>query len=585
MLDVRQIVKDILNNPNVLLASDSCAGFPYLSLTSADYSLLAAKDTYEDLANLIKSYSRENKWENPKTCFFDVHPVFADGRAIPGLMGLHLALMLYDQGIAGTAQTLYFDIASKWAKAALITEPKVFAVASWINFNRQDIQDYEYQDEDDEENAAGEDQDIFIKASINLIKGSELLSAHAQAQTDFNSKLFEYHKTQNERKILINELEKYREFIAYDIQKTPSLERSALYLFGMIFCREFGLSYSIFISVINELNLKFDFGLSQDIITYCLRALHYIQELRVDIGEYSQQLLDYKQTDISLVTDDDLEDGESENQPPADGLLALASFSEEPNNYSLVGVNRFYEMLPAIKDEFECRKVIYRLWRELVLCFYGEKLDQDLYDKLRSLTDTHVSKVILDKRLLEFTNYDTQYSAIKMAAYAVYVQTIFDFNILNKQGSAVAEQLFEQLNDPKLTDNQAAAINLLNEKAQKAMIKSIMEDHFKNLNALLIQSIGLIAHHELHKGFDDERLKVIDHESFKQMVIQWYRDNYIKAYLELTTDYEEIYALIKRDADLFASDALVENSMLTEVRCFVNAVYNPYLILDFATNY
>lgn len=579
MLDVRQEVQEILKNPNELLTSDSCSGYPYLSLSVEDYSLRGTSEVFADYVALIKKYSQSSNWQNSKCSFFDVHPVFSDATPIPSLMGLHLSLFLYDKGIADTAQTLYFDTVSNWRKFSRITEKRRYPVASWIKFNLSDIQDEVAEDED------AADQDIFLRTSVYLVKGNELSSIHKEAPTDFNSNLVAYYRGQGLRNILLDELQKYRAFIEYDLRNAPALERSAQYLFAVIFCREFGLPHSVFLSVVNELDLKFDFGLDIDVVNHTYRCLHYIHDLKIQIGDYEHQFIDFNQTHAGLSGSQAETAAQTEAvQDETPGGSDVVGFTEERKNYSIEGVSRYYEMQPAIRDEFECRQIIARVWRGLVILFYGKQLTQNLYDRLRSLMDAHITTEIQDKALLSFANYDTQLKAIHIAAYEAYVKTVFDFNILNRQGSMIAENLFEFLNRPKLTENQQTSINLLNEKAQKEMIASIMEDHLINLNQLLTQSIGKIAHSNFIRE-RGARLSQIDSDTYRQMVIMWYRENYIKAYLELSHDYEEVYALIKRDATQFAQNPLIEKSMLIEVRYFVASSYNPYLILDFNTNY
>lgn len=580
MNSVRENVLEIIKNPNSMLSHDSCNGYPYLQLDSLDYNLEYADTTYSDLAELIKKFGYNHKWFNSKCSFFDIHPVFSNAKPIPSLMGFHLSLILFDKGIAGSSQSLYFDTATNWRKFTRITEKRVYPVSSWIQFDEKDIVNLE-DDSDFTENQ------IFLATSINLLKGSELSNIHITPPTTFNSNLLKFYnvilnKNFKDREILASEVLNFKSFIETELYKNPKFEKSALYLFTVIFCREFGLSYEDFDSLVKELDLNFDFNGNADIILYTNKCLNYIHELKIKIGDYFSELLTYEQSDINFDNKKDL--SLSNSDVDSSNEIAISNLKETPKSYSIENNYKYYEMQPSLTNEFDCRKIIYSIWKDLVLCFYGQDLNQEVYNKLRNIMDTYVTNEIVKRKLLSFENFDTQFKEIQMASFDIFMRSTFDLNIIAEDNSKIGKDLFSSLTPPQLTEEQISSKNLLNTTAQEKMIQKIMDQYCQNLVVLLNLSIGKLA----HPNFNSEhglRLSKIDHDTLKSLVIEWYRKNYIQEYLKLSNSYEDIFNYIQNDANSFSNNSLIEKALLNEVKYFLRIRHNPFLILDFDTNY
>lgn len=574
-----------------LLSEDSCTGFPYLSLKKCDYSLKNTDAAYHDYISLIKKFGYENNWDNGKITLFDVHPVFSNAKVIPGIMGLHLSLILLDKLIAGTTQTLYFDTVSNWLKFTKLSDKRVFALASWMRFDSDIIST----DEEETNDSTDNNGFIFTKTSILLIKGNELANIHQNPPTDFNQKLFTYYKENpsllkkdcDARSILEKELSNYCDFIESSLHNHSRLKDSALYLFMVIFCREFGLKHEIFNSLILEYGYKFDFYEDKDILQYTDLAFAYIDDLRIRIGEYSEIDLTFTQvdTDFSQTLSSEIPLNNSQiDEKHLENIESITQLIEYRKNFSVGGVRRFYEMKPALTLN-DISNAVYEEWRNLVFCFLFKNLSQEYYNKLRSIMDSHVRKEIERNKLSEYQNFDYQQAAIKKTAFQILQSTLYDhFKINNDECSEIAKNIFQRLKMPKLTVDQEREKNILNSKAQLEYVKSVHNDLLLKLNLLLQQSIGKIAHpsflHEL-----GESISRIDHETLKAKIIYWYVTNYVEKYLEMSDDYLDIYAMIELDANNFATNDSINKSLLKEVRSFVRTRHDPSTILDFAINY
>lgn len=574
---------------NNLLSEDSCNGFPYLELKKTDYSLKNTESAYKDYINLIKKFGYANKWDNGKISFFNIHPVFSDAKLIPSLLGLHLSLVLFDKEIAGTSQTLYFDTATNWLKFTKISDRRIYALSTWMRFNSSDLNNIE----DIEDDSHGF---IYTKSSIFLIKGNELESIHKKPPTDFHSKLFSYYqknptlltKPLDHRSILESENTNFSEFIADSMSAQATLKDSANYLFMVLFCREFNFSAEVFNSLILEYSYKFDFSEDKDIIQYTDLALSYINDLLIRIGQYSEIDITYKQNEVYYSSDNEsldekkpehlLEDKEDE------APTAIGKLEEFKKNFSITGITRFYEMSPALNDE-DAAKQVYEEWRKLIFCFLYSDLNQEYYNKLRSTMDSYVVKEIETRKLSQFQNLDYQVKGIYKASFNILQYTLFEhFRQINDECSNHAKNIFQKLKRPALTLEQEREKNIRNSRSQIDYLISIELDLLVDLNILLQQSIGKIAHPSFINELGDNLAKV-DQKTLKQKVIDWYVLNYIEKYLEMTDEYNELYAMIENDAESFAKDEAVNKSLLKEASSFIRTRYDPALILDFGTNY
>lgn len=585
-MSIKDVVYTLLSDPDSQLSEGSCAGYPYLVLNHYDYNLKHSKETYDHFVGLIKKYGYDNNWHNANCCFFDVHPILSDASPINGIMGLHLSLTLFDNGVAGKSQNLYFDTLSNWRKFSRISEKRVYPTSSWIMFRYSDVAGEDEDDDSDEIQRS----DYYFKTSINLIKGNELNAISKYAPTDFNSKILNYFsgdegiKPTNHREALIQFINEYEQYIDYDLKNYPSLRVSALYLFSVIFCREFGFDYEIFRSVVAELGLKFDFLNNNDIIHYTGKSVGFTQNIHLKIGNYEDSFITYEQSDVYTFSFNESNVEVSVNDEGDVENLGLSDIKEQVKNQSLKGVRFFYKMDQALTSESECKNKIYNYWRELTLCFYHGKLNQNTYNKLRNIMDSHVDEEMKREKVLMIENYDIQESAMKMCAFNIFINTEFDLNIISQDSSACGIELYKNLSTPILTDDQLAAINLLNTTAQKKLTAEIMSTHKENLVVALNTLVDKVGHTTLSK-FHGPRLSRLDKSTMRYLIIKWYIDNYITEYRKFTNKFEDIYAYILRDIGVFEKNPFAQESILKEVRNLLPVKYNPYLILDFNTNY
>lgn len=590
-----------LEKSNNLISEDSCTGYPYLSLTKNDYNLKNTDSSYKSYLTLIKKYGYLDNWDNGKASLFDIHPIFSNAKLIPGLMGLHLSLILLEKEIAGTSQTLYFDTAANWLKFTKISDKRYYAVATWMRFNYESLTDSVENDKfEDEDEESDNNPFLYVKSSVFLIKGNELANVHLKAPSNYNKKILDYYKAKPHllkkqidlRSILEKETQEYLEFISDALKDQPILRESAAYLFMLILCREFGIESTTFHNVKTEHNYKFDFASDADILKYTDFALMYVDALRIKIGEYSEPDLSCLQTDIDLYKpssekdNQDAEDSDRDqsNSDEEDFNLQTAELVESIKNQSVEAVRKFYEMKPALTGD-DIQKKLYGQWRNLAFCFLYPKLDQEMYNKLRSVMDSFVKSEMKKNNLAEFKNYDIQMNAIDVAAFNIFQSSTFEyFNLYSIHYSEVAINLFSKLKMPELTKEQQIVLNTLNSSSKEKFIEKINHNLCQKLDNLLQLSIGKIAHPNYQNQLGDV-LSNIDHELLKQMVISWYVDSYVSQYINIDSSYDSVFSMIENDFIGFTKNELINQSILKEVRSFVRVKYNPRDILDFNSNY
>lgn len=572
MSSMQENISEVLEDLNNFMPVEHCSGFPYLKLQSTDYLLKNSKDIYANYVEIIKRLGYKNSWTSNKLSFFDIHPVFSDATIIPSFMGFHLSLMLYERGIASSTETLYFDTPSNWASFTKIIDKRAFPVCSWL---RHDSRNGEKpsEEQDDEVNKY-----TYLPINVVLVKGVELSNPDKQVPVVFDKQLSSWYKSQvnpieNIRDILVTEIGIFQNSIARTLEnESGKFTTSAKYLFALIFCREYGIKNEIFTSVADELNLKFNFANDADIIKYTLLCFSHLDQVKIRLGQYFVGALNHEQIDITLNAqkETNAQDSKSDNndddldENTGDGFV----LKENKKKQTLPLKTRFHQMQPALSDERACRIEIYKIWRELVLCFYGLDLTQAVYNKLRNIMDTYVGDAIQQHQLLDYKNLDTQMVALKTVTFEIYQKSIYDYDVIVTNNSLLANQLFEQLEKPKLTKEEQNSINLLNTKAQAELREAILEGYREDLINLLNLISSKFAHSQ-YNSLRGERLKNIDLSSFKRMVMGWYKTNYIDSYLALNNDYFFISNKIKNDLDRFTGDSLFQIAILNEISNFV----------------
>lgn len=581
---MREHIEKALEDINNFMAKEHCSGYPYLKLQSKDYRVKNYKNAYEDYLDRIKRLGFSNSWSSNKSSFFDIHPVFSNAVAIPSFMGFHLSLIIYDKGLSSSTETLYFDTLSNWEKFTRVTDKRAFNVCSWLRYDQLDGEPDEDQDDD-------ADRFKYLPINIALLKGVELSNPDKQAPIAHDQQLVAWYKKQAKpveglRSILLLELDIFQSAIANTLQSdSGKLTSAAKYLFALIFCREYGIKNDIFVSVIDELNIKFNFSDDADIVKYSLLCFSHLDKVKIRIGQYAAADLNHEQIDISLnapdVESNDLAPGDKEDeQEPKDGDGFVLKENLKNQNYSLN--TRFHQMQPALDDERLCRIEIYRIWKELVLCFYGLELTQDVYNKLRNIMDTYVGDAILSYQLLNYKNLDTQMVALKNAAFDIYQKSIYDYDVIVTNNSLLANNLFDQLKKPELTQDEQNSLNLLNSKAQVEFRASIIETYLADLVQLLSLISSKFAHSQ-YNNLRGDRLKNIDLSTFKKMVMNWYKTNYIESYLALNNDYFFIKSKIQNDLDQFSKDPFCQTAILNEISSFVRSDCNPFVLIDLSS--
>lgn len=583
MSDFKNRVLGVAKDINNLLTSDFCSGFPYLKLEQSDYSVKPLESAYGEYARLIKTLAYEGNWKSNKVSFFDIHPIFSNAVPIPDLMGFHLSLLIFQKGLAGATETLYFDTKTNWAKFSPVQENRVFSVSSWIKFNRKadlDILD---------ENVNSE---LYLPINVHLTKGAELSSINKQAPTKFDENLIGWYQ-QNKppktsdphREILINEIELFRSLMQDVFQKdAEKFESSTLYLYALILCREFGINHDIFSDVVTGLNLKFDFISESDIIYYSQCCFHHLENLKIKIGDYDKFLLKQDQIDVTLQAAQQPSKSTADTSANVDELPknGIKPIEESIVNYHVQGQTKFYEMKPALVSERDCRIEITRIWTRLVQCFYLNKLNKDNFNLMRNLMDTHIVNAIKQYGVLRRDNFDIQYRVMQDVAYQLYLKTDTEFKTISEDVFYLGEQIYKRITPPDLTQDQINTMQLMNTVAKKDYSDKVFLEHKEDFIVLLKATIAKFGHSSVLKELG-ARFSNLETTSFRTIVLSWYIENYIQSYIDLDSRFKTVYKRIESDQQRFNEDDYFKKSIFSEIKTFVKTQDNPFQVLDLNT--
>lgn len=574
---VSVVVKDINNH----LSSDFCSGFPYLKLDQPDYAVKSLNNAYGEYARLIRSLAYEGNWKSNKVSFFDIHPVFSNAEPIPSLMGFHLSLMIFQKDIASATETLYFDTKSNWLKFSPVFENRALHVGSWIKYNRSEILD---------ELDSDVNPDLFLPINVLLIKGSELSSISKQAPVKFDTNLLAWYEKDKQlknnsdvhRQILLNELQIFKSAMSEVLLKDAGkFEDSALFLYALIFCREFGINHDVFMDVVTDHKLIFDFKSEADIIFYSQCCFYHLDSAKLRIGDYDKLALTQDQIDITL--------GVKANPPPTDATTQPSTEDFEKNsvkpleevvvNYHIQVQTKFYEMKKALITERDCRIEITRIWTRLVQCFYLDRLTWENFNLMRNLVDTHIIAAIKQFSVLKRSNYDIQYKVMQDVAYHLFMKVDAEFKTLSEDSFYLGEEVYKKITPPPLDDEQINTLNMMNSASQEKYLGQIHQMYKEDFIILLKSTIAKLAHSSTIKEHG-ARFQKLDNVSFRTIVLKWYIDNYIQSYLELDNSYDFIRRRVESDQARFNDDNYFKKSLLTEIKTFVKTQDNPFLLLD-----
>lgn len=584
MSDLKNTVLNVAKDINNLLTSDFCSGFPYLKLEQSDYAVKSLESAYGEYAKLIKSLAYDGNWKSNKVSFFDIHPIFSNAEPIPSLMGFHLSLMIFQKGLAGATETLYFDTKSKWAKFSPVHESRAFNVCSWIRYDRKaDIGI-------DDENVNPE---LFLPITVSLIKGAELSSINKQAPVKFDANLIGWYQKNNllkggdpHREILLNEVRILNSLMGEVFQKdAEKFESSTAYLYLLILCREFGINHDVFSDLVVELDLKFDFISESDIIFYSQCCFYHLDNLKVKIGDYDKFLLRQDQVDVSLQTP--LSEAQTSSESSTDSVdvpkNGIKPIEESVVNYHIQGQSKFYEMKPALVSERDCRIEITRIWTRLVQCFYLNRLNKDNFNLMRNLMDLHIVNAIKHFGILKRENFDIQYKVMQDVAYFLYLKADSEFRTISEDAFYLGEEIYKQITPPDLTEDQKNTVQLMNTAAKKEYREKILMDHKEDFIILLKSTIAKFGHSSMLKEHG-VRFDKLETASFRTIVLDWYIKNYIQSYIDLDSRFKSVFKRIQTDQQRFIEDDYFKKSIFSEIKTFVRTQDNPFSILDLNTH-
>ena len=584
MSEFNKRIASVVNDISNLLSTDFCSGFPYLKLSRTDYSVGSLESTHAAYADLLRTLAYENQWKSNKVSFFDIHPVFSSAQLIPGIMGFHLSLLIYQGGLASATESLYFDTRTNWLKISPMFDNKQFSVASWIKFKRNDLG---VLSSDDNVNP-----DIYLPINVSLLKGVELASVNTQAPDVFDKNLLDWYESNNllksgdkHNQILVSEVEAFKISIESVLEKDGSkFESSACYLYALIFCREFGFSFEIFNDVISNLNLRFDFKSDLDIISYSQLCFYQLDQTKIKIGDYDKLQITLDQTDTSFDVQtptkkiDAIPETHDELQNEANGIKPIV---ESIVSYHAQGQARFFEMKKALDSVEESRVEIIKIWTRLVQSFYRKKLTKENYNMLRNIMDMQIVEAINKFAVLKRNNYDIQYRVMQDTAYYLYINADATYKSLQEDDEHLVGDIYNKITPPPLTSEQSDSMNMMNTKAKAEYHQAIYDEHKDNFVRLLNkvkEQFGHTSKIAEHGG----RFIGLSGKEFKDVILKWYIENYIQSYLEVNNNYHFIFRLIEEDQRRFSNDPYFQRSLFTEINTFVYTICNPFNIIDLA---
>lgn len=579
MNELKKQVALIAKDLNNYLSEDFCSGYPYLKLDRFDYHINPLDVAYADYAKLLKALALEDNWKTNKVSFFDIHPIFSNAEPIPGLMGFHLSLQIFQKGLASATETLYFDTKTNWLKVSPIFENRAYSVSSWIKYNRNDVLDNV---ED------GVNSDLFFPVNILLAKGAELASINKQAPVNFDSNLLDWYASNDPiqdsekyRKILHKEIELFQEAMTEIFEKdADKFADSAVYLYALIFCREFGFSHEVFRDVTSRLDVSFGFSSEADIIHYSQCCFGYLDGVKIKVGDYDKLELNRNQLDLTFIPKPAPETPPEQNiSVEEDEKNSIKPLEESVVTYHTQGYARFYEMKKALDSERECRILITKIWTRLVQCFYLDKLTAQNFSLMRNLMDMHVVDIMKMFNVLKRENYDIQYKVMQDAAYSLFVKVDAEYRNVGQYESSLCEEIYKRIRIPDLTPEQTSQISLMNTAAKKEFIENFHEDLKINFLSVLKSTTAKFNHSSTIKEHGG-RFKSLEPKAFPDLVMRWYIDNYVNSYFELSNEYDFIIKRIESDKNRCEHGSYFMKSLIAEIKMFLKTQDNPFHILD-----
>lgn len=545
-----------------ILGELSCTGFPYLELDEKDLSFSDTKLSYYDFYALLKNHAYSNDWELDNLSFFNVKPVFSNGKHIPSLMGFHLALILFNSNVASSSSSLYFDTKSNWNKFTKITDRKIYKVASWVRVDH---------DIDAHENNA--DNFLYVKTSINLIKNNQLISV--DSIPDDTHKIIKKHFNKSESEIITDQLALFLDFIEPQLERKTNLTNSIKYLFILIFCWVYSFDKNTFRDCIGQDSLKFDFEDNDDIFLFSTLIFAFIDAKNVEIGLYKADEFTRKQVQILKKNQVDVSEDQLVELPDEilDGLVQI------DDEFLLKKNTKFYKMPPPLGEE-EMLTRLYSSWSNQVKMFFLTSLTTETYDVLRSYMHFYVESELKKHNVREIKNLDLQLKAIENCAFSIFQNSFYQaIHPDQTKESPIVQKYFKFLILPDLTEKQLRDIHVLNTREQDEYRSRLIAECRMRFSRLIDNSLTKIAHpthmKKIFKNFDD-----LPEIAITQTVFQWYSINYLDAYLKITQKFNEFCDFIEKDVLFFSSSEKNRISMGVEIEYFLRMYQNPQKILD-----
>lgn len=564
-MDILEQIRQIIDDRNYALASEQCTGLPYLPLMSGDYVVSLTQTTYQDLTSLLRQCSASAKWQSNHVDFFNIQPIFVNGKPIRGVLGLHLALIILSKNLAIDSTPLYFDINSVIkSKQLRLLDSRPYFVASWLAINRSSL--------------FGEEIDTgdgYIKTAIQLFQTIELESVNLKAPTleSYSQKLKEHHSDLSEQQILDHSVQLFLEYFQDDLRRKPHLTKTSIYIYVLTFCREFALNRESFFTTllahdISGIDVQDDLEII-NIINVCFEFMEYVH---LEIGEITQDQINHEQRHIGLfdVVDEDEKSKIKTNTDtnPNDADIITITETQGTGIYEIN--KRYYEMERPF-NENEAVQYYQAYYKSLILLFYQNGINKIEFNRIKLTYDSTARSDILNTKVLELQNRPYQMSLIKDIVYLSFEHhhQLKKYDLL----------LMQRLLLPSLDRTQTNQINLLNETDKM----QFMEDFWSSAEEILLLSISLVQKklsHKDYKPFMAEKIAKLSDSNIATIIYEYYCKNYIEAYLTISNMYDYILSQIKQDISIFESNLDVGVSVICEINYFSAVKKNPRTILD-----
>lgn len=597
-----------------LTSPEFCVGFPYLKLTSNDFDLSKSELVLHDYSSKLEIISKKENLVIGENSFFQIQPKFSNGQPIRGLLGFHLALKIFEAK-SNIDDNFYFDIKSNWDKSTIKAAlSKRDNFASWVKIYTED-EEGDYFSEN------------YLNTAITLLRGERLNPNATHVSKNYlTMHLYNYFNTSNQRTILELVLKDYKEANQSILSKYQALSDSAVYIFLTAFCREFDFSFTPFWDLVSQEDIFYDFNAKSDKLLFSHVAFQYIENLRINTGEYISAKLNKNQCDIdnfeffnkqfNIYTSEDLkyEDDFTEymldssrfnSQPYEDNSFVnedsitrieddyynqyATSVAQEvtlpPITFSInhtvfKPVNIVNIVTPKLSSE-ECWNYLNKEWGHLIRCFNEDFIQLKEQNKINQVSTILVN---LKSDILSHTNdIENGYSqiqymdSISFHTYNSVWSSFFEKTIRKKLIDYIVEnselppptedELIKQKLRTELENNQYEA-------TRPNKFKASLNSLFEAIEKIMVDAFMMLV----NTSGDGEKSYITNHDV--KLMSAWYFKSFIQPLMATEKRIDKLIEIAQSEVNAVLHSSQRAMSVVYEANMLTSKKYDPNEILS-----